>query len=259
MKAIYKRELSTYFRSPIGWIAIAIATGFAGFFFFVYITGGAMDIAGEIAFVQSSVLFISPIITMRLFSEEKKNGTEVLLYTNPISLLSAVAGKFFAAMTLLAVMLFSTIFHAFVTAFFGGRVDATFLGALISFLFVSAVFIAIGLLISAATENQIVAAIISFVIVFVVTSFFGLIASSVQSVVQTVLNFFTGFGLSTTTISTIGQSVYDGIIWADPISRLGNINLGVFEISPLVYCLSLVAFFLFLTYRILEKRRWSQG
>jgi len=262
MSAIFKKEMSSYFRSSIGWIAIAIATGFSGFVFYDMVRVGSVNMAWEISFLQAVVLFVIPLITMRLFSEEKKNGTDILMYTNPVSLLNIIIGKFLAAMTLLLIMVFSTFIHAIATAVMGGLVDATFVGSLITFFFVSAVFIALGVFVSTATENQIVAAIIGFVVSFIMSGMTGLyvaVAESIEGVTVTILSYFTGFGLSVYAITDIGQKIYDGILWLDPISRMDSINAGILEASPLVYCASLVAFFLFLSYRILEKRRWTQG
>lgn len=259
MRAIYKKELATYFRSPIGWIAIAITSILTGIFFSTYLFNQFMDMSGEFSFLQTWILFITPLITMRLFSEEKKNGTDVLMYTHPVSLIKVVLGKYLAAMTLLAIMTSSMIFQAFVTFVLGGLIDATTLGSAISFFVICGVFVAIGIFISAFTENQIVAAIISVIVTLVLNFFLSEFAARLQGVVTTILGFFSSVGVSSATATEVGTKVRDGVLWMDPVSRMRNLYTGIFEVSPIVYCLSLVALFLFFTYRILEKRRWSQG
>ena len=258
MIAIYKREMSSYFHSPIGWVVVAVATFLAGFVFALNASNGYSNIEAELEFLLWILKFTIPIITMRLFSEERKNATEVLLYTSPISLFRVVIGKYLAAMTLFLIMISTTLIHVFLTLVWGGRIGATTFGAYLVFIFVAAVFVALGTFTSAVTENQIVAAIISFLITFLVQLLPNL-ATSAQSMVSTFLGWINFFGLSAASINSMAQACYEGIIWIDPFSRMTNMNQGIFDVSPLVYSLSLSIFFLFLTYRIMEKKRWSQG
>ena len=108
MLAIYKRELASYFRSPVGYIALALFSFLSGFVFINQYGDGSVNISSEIMSLCSFFVVIVPVITMGLFSEDKKRGTEVLFYTNPLSMFDVVLGKFFAAMTLIAI-LFSNV------------------------------------------------------------------------------------------------------------------------------------------------------
>ena len=256
MKAVYKKEMSMYLRSPMGWILIALATAVFGFYFASSIRSGMMNMAEEFIVVQSILILILPLMTMRLFSEEKKAGTDVILYTAPVSLLRIILGKYLAAMTLLVVMSFSTVFHVIGTIIMGGRVDATFIGALLSFFFIFSIFIAIGLFISASTENQIVAAVIGIVFTFFVLFFYDMVAGFAKDMTVGLMSFFQVPMLSA---NDIGIKVYDTISWMNPISKMQNFSIGIVELSPLVYSVSLTAFFIYLTYRVLEKRRWAKS
>jgi len=259
MLAVYKRELLSYFRSPVGWIAIALYALLGGFVFSNSMSANsAVNIGDELGFLRMVFIIVIPLITMRLFSEEKKNGTEVLLFTSSVPLFRIVLAKYLSALTLLLIMLSSTILHVFVVLFMGGLVNASTIGSFIGFIFLGAVFVAIGVLASAITENQIIAAALSFIIILG-TQLLQAIAVSAEGIVVSILNVANVFRLSVETINKVGENVAAGINWLDPYTRTDSYALGVFKLSPLVFCLSLVILFLFLTYRILEKRRWSQG
>ncbi len=259
MLAIYKRELASYFRSPIGWIAIALFALMGGFYFsYSMQSSSSVNISGELSFLQAVFMAVIPLITMRLFSEEKKNGTEVLLYTSPVPLYKVVLGKYLSALSLLGIMMSSSFLHVILVISMGGLINAGTLGSYIGFFFLAAVFISIGVMASAVTENQIIAAVLSFVIILF-TQLLQTIAASLESVFISFLTVINLFNLSAESIFKAGESLAKAINWLDPYSRTDSYAIGVFSISPLIFCLSLVVLFLFLTYRILEKRRWSQG
>jgi ABC-2 type transport system permease protein len=259
MLAVYKRELASYFRSPIGWVAIAMYALLGGFYFSVYLSSSqTVDMSGELSLITSFFVIIVPLITMRLFSEEKKNGTEVLLYTSTVPLHKIVFGKYFAALSLLGIMLSSTLIHVVLIAIMGGLINATTLGAYISFIFTGALLIAIGIMASAVTENQIIAAVISAAVIIFI-QLMQLIATSLEGIFVSIAGALNPLNLSTESINKAGENIASAINWLDPFTRTDPLNQGIFSISPLLYCLSLIVLFLFLTYRILEKRRWSQG
>lgn len=259
MLAVYKRELASYFRSPIGWAVMALYALLGGFLFSYRMSAfNEVNISDELVFLRTFFIIIIPLITMRLFSEEKKNGTEVLLFTSPVPLYRIVLGKYLSALTLLLIMLSTTFIHMIIVVSMGGLVNASTVGAYIGFIFLAAAFIAIGVLASAVTENQIVAAFIGFLMILV-TQLLQLISTFLQSVFVSILSVANLFKLSTETINKAGDNLAAAIRWLDPFARTDSFSMGIFQISPLVFCLSLVILFLFLTYRILEKKRWSQG
>ncbi len=116
MFAVYKREFFSYFRSPVGYIALALFSFLSGLLFINQFGSGAVSISSEIISLRSFFVVIIPVITMGLFAEDKKRGTEILFYTNPLSLFDVVLGKFLAALSLLGVMLLNVIVHMIITA-----------------------------------------------------------------------------------------------------------------------------------------------
>ena len=259
MLAIYKRELASYFRSPIGWVAMALYAVLGGFYFsFAMSSQSAVNISDELGLIQLFFLIVIPLITMRLFSEEKKNGTEVLLYTSTVPLYKAVLGKYLAAVSLLILMLSSTFLHVILVLSMGGLINASTLGSYISFILIGTLYISIGVMASAVTENQIIAAVFSSAMI-IFTMLLQVIASSLQGIFVSIISVFNPLSLSSESIYKAGENLAGAINWMDPASRTNSFNQGILSLSPLLFCISLTALFLFLTYRILEKRRWSQG
>ena len=166
MWVILKKELKTYFLSPIGYIAIGIfMIMYSIFFYLTTISYGSVDMGNlYYATARYGLLLIIPILTMRMFSEERKNGTEQLLLTSPRSVTSIVLGKFFAAVTVILITLIFSIVYAIIISFFGSINIATLLVTMLGFLLVAMASISIGMLASSITENQIISAIITIVI-----------------------------------------------------------------------------------------------
>ena len=166
MWSIYKKELKTYFLSPIGYIAIGIfMIMYSIFFYLTTISYGSVDMGNlYYATARYGLLLIIPILTMRMFSEERKNGTEQLLLTSPRSVTSIVLGKFFAAVTVILITLIFSVIYAIIISFFGSINVATLLVTMLGFLLVAMASISIGMLASSITENQIISAIITIVI-----------------------------------------------------------------------------------------------
>ena len=172
MFAIYKKELKSYFLSPIGYVAIGVfMLVFSLFFSLTTINSRAYDM-GALYFYTAmyGLLIIVPIITMRMFAEERKNGTEQLLLTSPKSITQIVLGKFFAAVTLIAIILVISLVYYAILSFFKAPNIVLVLVMMLGFLLVAMAAIAIGMFISSLTENQIISAVIT--IVFFVVSWF---------------------------------------------------------------------------------------
>lgn len=255
--AIFKRDYAAYFRTPMGFIVIAIFLAVGGIFFSAGVLQSYQDMAGEVSFLQSFLFVIVPLLTMRAFSEDRRNGTEVLLYTSPASTLEIVLGKYLASLALLMTMTAGTLIHLVITVLYGGLIDINVLGAYIGFIFLAAAYVAIGVFASATTENQIVAAIITFVVIITLT-LLDAVASMAGQMVSTLVDKVNFFGLSDIQVDSAGQAVTDALGWLNPNTRVSNLLSGIFEVTPLIFFISIVAAFLFLTNRIIEKRRWSQ-
>ena len=254
MYAIFKREFLQYFRSPVGYVAIAIFSFLSGFIFYSQFVSGAVSISGEVISLRSFFVVIVPIITMASFAEDKKRGTEVLYYTTPVDLFSVVAGKFLAAMALLGVMFINVIIHMIVTVATGGIVDVGAWGSVIVFFFMATMFVSIGLLSSSLNDNQIVSAIVSFIIILIF-QMLSTISVYAKSAINAV---FYNLTQDNELSATAGENIAKIINWLDPFARTQDFRSGVFSVSALLFCLSLAAVFLYITYRVLEKKRWSQ-
>ena len=172
MFAIYKKELKSYFLSPTGYITIGLfLLIFSLFFYLTTVSVGGYDI-GNLYFntARYGLLIIVPILTMRLFAEERKNGTEQLLLTSPRSITEIVLGKFLAGVSVIVItLIFSLIYYAILCFFKAPNLVPT-LVMILGFLLVGMAAISIGMFISSLTENQIISAVVT--IVFFVSSWF---------------------------------------------------------------------------------------
>ena len=243
MSAIYRRELMAYFTSPIGYVFSAIFFAISGVsFVWTTVGSGSTDTSSYFSVLLLFYVVLIPLLTMKLLSEEKKLGTEQLLLTSPVSLMGVICAKFFAAFTIFAATLGTSSVLNMFTLYNAAKAQEnvipkmnlpTYIGCVIGVLLIGAAFIAIGLFISSLTENQIVSAIVSIGV-------FALIMAS------------TAFASS---INNEGLRVI--VKWFSVMDRFAGFGRGVFDITALIYYISLVAVFLFLTVRVYEKRRWE--
>lgn len=243
MSAIYKRELMAYFTSPIGYVFSAIFFAISGFcFVLTTIESGTTDTAGYFATVLIFFVILIPLLTMKMLSEEKKLKTEQILMTSPVSLLGIIFAKFFAAFTLFAVTLgVSTVINMFSLYSIAKKQEyviakmnlPTFCACILGVLLIGAAFISIGVFISSLTENQIVAAVVS------IGAFVLMLAAQPLAL-----------GIDSEFVRVI-------IKWFSVMDRFANFQRGIFDISAIIYYVSLTAIFIFLTVRVYEKRRWE--
>ena len=181
MWAVYKKELKTYFLSPIGYVAVGLfLIIYSMFFFLTTIFYGAVDL-GNLYYLSAryGLLLIIPILTMRIFAEERKTGTEQLLLTSPRSITSIVLGKFFAAVTVIAITLIISLMYFAIVSCFAKANIVTVLVTMLGFLLLGMAAISFGMLASSITENQIIAAIIT--IAFLVVPWFLVDMNSIFS------------------------------------------------------------------------------
>lgn len=248
MFAIYKKELRSYFINPIGYIYVGIFLTVAALLCCAStILVGSYSVSGYFIYMLFAFIILIPLLTMRLFSEERKLRTEQLLLTAPVTLTGMVMGKFLAALTLFASSLlvscinFIPIYAIAATERAGegydaihiGPVTAELVGCVVALFLVGAAFIAIGTFISSLTENQLAAAVITIAVIAAMIGI-GFLSELVDAYwLRTVLDFI---------------SVY---------ARFGNFVNGLFDFAAIVYYLSLAFVFLFLTVRVYEKRRWN--
>lgn len=162
MWAVIKKEVKTYFLSPIGYIFIGLFLAMCSVFFYIDIIAyGSVNFEYLFYSVATILTFIVPILTMRMFSEERKNGTEQILFTTPRSTTSIVLGKFIAAVIVMAIAEICTFMYYIIISFFGAPHLLTALVTILGFLLLSMAYISFGMLASSITENQIIAAVIT--------------------------------------------------------------------------------------------------
>lgn len=234
MAAIFWKEVKSYFYSPMAYILIGLFILLTSIFFLPNLIYGQGSFNSTLSTMGFILLVIVPILTMRILAEDRKNGTEVLLITSPVSITSMVVGKYLAVCFVFLIMTVLSFVYPIVLAAFGGTFTVELVGGYVGFLLLGMTFIAVGVFASSLTENQVVAVIISYVALLIMW-LAGSLSSMLGGVAAKILN------------------------WFSLLSRYEDFNRGILGLSPVVYYLSFVAVFLFLTTRVIEKRRWSQG
>lgn len=162
MFAVYKKELKSYLLTPVGYVFIGLfLLLFSIFFYLELFTSSVINF--EYLFYNGATIltFITPVLTMRMFSEERRNGTEQLLLTSPRSISSIVLGKFLAAGTIIVITELMTLMYYVILSFFGTPSLKVAIATLGGFLLLALAYIAFGMFASSITENQIVASVIS--------------------------------------------------------------------------------------------------
>jgi len=231
--AIAKRELKSYFVSPIAYIVIIVFLLFSAFIFnfIILIRYPLAEIRSLVYNMAFIFLFISPMLTMRLISEEKKLGTIELLYTSPITLTNIVVGKYLSSILLFFVMFLLILQYPIFILISGTPDIGPMLSALFGFILISATYLAIGTFASSLTENQLVAAIIG-------------------------LGFLLLFWLIGIIGDNIGGSVGNFVSSLSLIKHFDDFVRGVIDLGNIFYYLAMIFFFLFITVRRLEWKRW---
>lgn len=237
MQAIFRKELKSYFYSPIAYVLIGLFLLVGSILFFVFnLASGYADtrwIFMNGIFILILMIFTS-VLTMRILAEDRKNGTEVLLLTSPVNITSIVVGKYLAALVVFLIMTGITFIYPIITFIFGAQFTVEIVGGYIGFILLGATFLSVGIFASSLTENQVVAVIISFVTLLVMWIISG-ISGYFGGIIAKILN------------------------WISLLSRYQDFNRGILSLGSIVYYLSFIAVMLFLTVRVIEKRRWSQG
>ena len=234
MFSIFKREFRAYFTSPLGYVFLAIFYAFSGLFFYIFsLSIGSTDISGVFLMMFIILMIFVPLLTMRLLSEDKKQKTDQLILTAPVSLLSIVMGKFLAAYAIFVIGVAVMPVYGFVMSTFTTISWLPIWGNTVGLLLIGGIFVSVGLFVSSLTENQMIAAIGSFFINLMI-----LLMDTLKSALPS--------GIFKDVLASV--SVY---------SRYSEITNGIFSLSSLIFFISVIFIFLFLTVRVLEKRRWA--
>ena len=168
MSAIYKRELSSYFNSMIGYVFIAVLVFFTGIYFMAYnLYGGLPQFSYTLYSLMTILMFAIPLLTMKSMAEERRSRTDQLLLTAPVSLTGVVMGKFLAMATIFLIPVALCAFCPLIIAMNGEARLLSDYAALLAFFLMGCVFIAIGMFLSSLTESQIIAAVSTFAVLLV--------------------------------------------------------------------------------------------
>ncbi|NHN24997.1 gliding motility-associated ABC transporter permease subunit GldF [Flavobacterium jejuense] len=238
MKALLLREIKSFFGSPIGYLVIAIFLILNGLFLWVFngefniLNSGFADLGPFFKLAPWILIFLIPAVTMRSFSDEKKQGTIELLFTKPLSIWEIVNGKFFGAFLLIVIALLPTYIYVWMISYFGnppGNIDmGSTLGSYFGLLFLVASYTSIGIFTSSITDNQIIAFIVAVFICFIF--YFGF--EGIASLFEENSRIITSFGMD---------------------SHFKSMSRGVIDTRDVIYFLSITLLFLSITVYQLKR------
>lgn len=236
MTAIYKRELRTFFNTVTGWLFIAAHICLAGLYFFaINLLSGYGNVAETVSSILFLLLLTTPILAMRILAEERKQKTDQLILTSPVSVAGIVAGKYLAMATVFTVpVLVMAVFPLILKSYGTVPMGESYTAILVYYLFGLAC-LAISLFVSSITESQVIAAVVSFAVLFV-----GYMMSAIISL------FSSGGNLLTKVLGAF-----------DFTTRLNSLLGGTLDLKAVLYFITLIAVFLFLTVQSIQKRRYQ--
>ena len=286
MIAVYKRELRSYLTSMIGYLFIFFILLLTGIYFSAYQLGASYPRFEYTLSALTFVFLISvPILTMRVLAEERKQKTDQLLLTAPVSVEKIVLGKYFALVTIFAIPMLIMCFYPLLMTKFG-TVSLGAATAVLGFFLLGCANLAIGVFISSLTESQVIAAVLTFVILFAfymmngISSFFsegalstcitfGLLILAVAIIIYTMIKNF----LISAVVCVVGEIalvivyVVNSGFFSGGIqkvldifnlsSHFDNFANAIFDVKGILYFVSVIAVCLFLTVQSIAKRRWN--
>ncbi len=234
MKAIFSREWKSFFYSPIGYIFAGVFIALCSFFF---INGALLYQSANLNVIFSNInvvyLFLISILTMGLFSSERSRKTDQLLLTSPVSIYEIVAGKFLAALGVFGVTLALSLVYPIILMIFGNPSISEMIGSYIGFILLWSSFISIGMFISATTESQTIAAVITFGVLLIIYYMNSLVS-----------------GMTSETAKSI-------LLWFSLMDRYKVFQTGILDVENVIYYLSFIFIFGFLTVALIRHRQYS--
>lgn len=295
MLAIYKKELKTYFSTMIGYAFIAFFSLVVGFVFYYINVLGATAFVGyalRYAYISVVMMVLVPVLTMKIFADEKHSKTDQMLFTAPVTVGKIVMGKFLAVATVFTIPVLVMLTYPLIMSDYGSTPVGANYVAIIGFWLMGLALFAIGCFVSSITENQIISAVVTFAIlllVFILQYISGIFPTDELASAIAICLFIVVFALIYWLIArknTEKALLYAGIIAVAGIvvvmilyfvngsmfdGLLQNILLRcsiyymysyyfsaeIIDIGSLVYFVSVIGFFLFLTVQSVQKRRWS--
>ena len=233
MLAIWKRELQSYFYTPVGYVFMGVFLALSGTFFYMLMLGSrssdVLTFLGQLSYLW---MLLSPVLTMRLLAEEKQKRTDQLLLTSPVSLPGIVLGKYLAAFTVMIFTVLLTLIYVLIIAMYGAVYPSELLVGYLGFILQGGAFLALDLFISGCASSQVTAAVTAFGVNLALWLLDLLAGSMTQSWARDVLYFF---------------SLYD---------RYNPFLMGQLSFASIGYDLSFIAAFLALTIHRLDSRRY---
>ena len=289
MVAIIRRELRSYFVSPVGYSFIGFFLVLNGLMLLISnLVTGSPSYQFTIGSMSTWSLLAMPLLTMRLISDEKRLRTDQLLLTVPVSVGQVVLAKYLAALAVFTGVTLITVIYPVALSFFGDLAVGRIIGAYLGYLLLGGAFIAIGIFMSSLTENQLIAAILTLAALalmmwllpglrdgFVTASTVsGLVFASVVGALVALLVYvatksvtLTGvtailFAGAIVVVALLSEQFFETLLldflqWFLLGDRFDVFMTGVIALSPIVYLLSFSGLFLFLTVRVVEKARWA--
>jgi ABC-2 type transport system permease protein len=228
------RELKSYFLSPIAYVITGVFALFTGANFFTQLLSSSQaDLSGDFGLMMVLALFLAPALTMRLFAEENRAGTIELLMTAPVRDWEIVVGKYLAGLLGFIALLIPTLWHVVIVARYGSPDYGPIAAGYVALLLVGISFVAVGLLTSSVTQNQVIAYILG-TIVLLLLWFSGFFAQAAQS----------------------AQVLSDALNFLYLPGHFQDFFNGVIDSTHVLYFFSLAAIAIFLTVRVVESRRW---
>lgn len=287
MLAVYKKELRGYLTSMIGYVFVAFVLLISGIYFTSYnLQFASPDFGMTLNSVTFIFLIITPILTMKILAEEKKNKTDQLLWTAPVPVWKVVMGKYLSMVTMYLIPVAIVGLYPLIMGKYGTVSYAMAYTALLGFFFLGCAQIAVGMFLSSVTESQVIAAVLTFGVLFCsfmmdgIESFFSdtAITSMVAFLLLAILLGVVLYQMTKTLSLSVGVSVILGAsvvliyfikpeIYSGLIQKvLGLLAIanqfdsfvgGVLDITGIFYMLSVICIFVFLTVQCIQKRRWS--
>ena len=243
MGAIFKREFKSYFTSPVGFAILIIFYFFSGMFFSSLYKTGSPDLSAVFSNMFLVVLCIIPLLTMRLFSEDKRQKTDQLLLTSPVRLPSVVLGKFFAALAVYGLALSIMVVYQFIIASSmpeGASVDwMVFIGNLVGLFLFGLALSSIGLFISSLTESQVVAAIGTLALELVVSMLSSIAVDYIPD------------------SNAINKLIIKALNWFSFAERYSGFTTGTLNYADAVFFISVGCIFVLLTVMVHDRRRYA--
>ncbi len=235
MLAIYKRELSSHLKSVIGFLFMAIVTFFTGLYFIIYnVYNGYTDLSYALGSATFIFIVAVPILTMRILAEERKNKTDQLILTSPVSVGKIVVGKYLALETVFALTTLIICVYPLVLTRFGTVLLGQSYVAILGYFLYGSAAIAIGVFLSSITESQVIAAVLSVLVLFI---------TYVMSTIEYM-------------ISADGNLITKALGYFDLATPFQNMISGQLDLTAILYYLTLILLFLFLTTQSIQKRRY---